>query len=136
MKKYQRKVVFAGDSICEGIAYEGGFPTMHLDAKKKVVAYRGLNTVTFHTKRIFKGRTGTAEADCGESVPCLYDAWNERNSLSAGIADDLGIQRYDRGDSAGRSEYGYCIVRCFTCHKSRKSQASGHAADSWFLTVS
>lgn len=58
MKKYQRKVVFAGDSICEGIAYEGGFPTMHLDAKKKVVAYRGLNTVTFHTKRIFKGRTG------------------------------------------------------------------------------
>ena len=58
MKKYQRKVVFAGDSICEGIAYEGGFPTMHLDAKKKVVAYRGLNTVTFHTKRINKGRTG------------------------------------------------------------------------------
>lgn len=58
MKRYQRKVVFAGDSICEGIAYEGGFPTMHLDAKKKVVAYRGLNTVTFHTKRIFKGRTG------------------------------------------------------------------------------
>lgn len=58
MKKYQRKIVFAGDSICEGIAYEGGFPTMHLDAKKKVVAYRGLNTVTFHTKRIFKGRTG------------------------------------------------------------------------------
>ena len=40
------------------VAYEGGFPTMHLDAKKKVVAYRGLNTVTFHTKRIFKGRTG------------------------------------------------------------------------------
>lgn len=58
MKRYQRKVVFAGDSICEGIAYEGGFPTMHLHAKKKVVAYRGLNTVTFHTKRIFKGRTG------------------------------------------------------------------------------
>lgn len=58
MKKYQRKIVFAGDSICEGIAYEGGFPTMRLDARKKVVAYRGLNTVTFHTKRIFKGRTG------------------------------------------------------------------------------
>ncbi|MGN1206154.1 MAG: GDSL-type esterase/lipase family protein [Eubacterium sp.] len=58
MKKYQRKVVFAGDSICEGIAYEGGFPAMHLGAKKKVVAYRGLNTVTFHTKRIFNGRTG------------------------------------------------------------------------------
>ena len=58
MKKYQRKVVFAGDSICEGIAYEGGFPAMPLGAKKKVVAYRGLNTVTFHTKRIFKGRTG------------------------------------------------------------------------------
>ena len=58
MKSYQRKIIFAGDSICEGIGYEGSYPHMHLNAKKKTVAYRGLNTVTFHTKRIFKGRTG------------------------------------------------------------------------------
>lgn len=58
MRSYQRKIIFAGDSICEGIGYGGAFPRMHISAKKKTVAYRGLNTVTFHTKRIFNGRTG------------------------------------------------------------------------------
>lgn len=58
MKKYRRKILFAGDSICEGIGYSGSYPKMHSSAKKGTVAYRGLNTVTFHTKRVFKGRTG------------------------------------------------------------------------------
>ncbi len=58
MKKYKRKIVFAGDSICEGIGYGQAFPEMHSSAKKMTVAYRGLNTVTFHTKRIFGGKTG------------------------------------------------------------------------------
>lgn len=58
MKKYKRKIIFAGDSICEGISYGQAFPQMHSSAKKKTVAYRGLNTVTYHTKRIFNGRTG------------------------------------------------------------------------------
>lgn len=58
LKSYRRKIIFAGDSICQAIGYGQSFPKMHSSAKKKVVAYRGLNTVTFHTKRIFKGRTG------------------------------------------------------------------------------
>lgn len=58
-KKYQRKTIFAGDSICQGIGYPGwAYPYMSIKGKKKVIAYRGLNTVTFHTKRIFGGRTG------------------------------------------------------------------------------
>lgn len=58
MKTYRRKIIFAGDSICEGIGYGQAYPKMHSSALKKTVAYRGLNTVTFHTKRIFGGRTG------------------------------------------------------------------------------
>lgn len=58
-KTYSRKIVFAGDSICQGIEYSGwAYPYMKIPGKKKVVAYRGLNTLTFHTRRIFKGRTG------------------------------------------------------------------------------
>lgn len=56
-KKYSRKTIFAGDSICEGIA-GGTVPYLRIGGKKKVVAYRGLNTVTYHTKRIFGGKTG------------------------------------------------------------------------------
>ena len=58
MKTYRRKIIFAGDSICEGIGYGQAYSRMHSSALKKTVAYRGLNTVTFHTKRIFGGRTG------------------------------------------------------------------------------
>ena len=58
MKSYRRKIIFAGDSICQGVGYGQSFPNMHSSARKKVVAYRGLNTVTFHTKRIFGRRTG------------------------------------------------------------------------------
>ncbi len=57
-KKYRRKIIFAGDSLCQGIGYGGAFSHMKSTAEKKVVAYRGLNTVTFHTKRIFNGKTG------------------------------------------------------------------------------
>lgn len=58
-RTYNRKTVFAGDSICEAIGMPGwAYPYMHIGGQKKVIAYRGLNTVTFHTKRIFKGRTG------------------------------------------------------------------------------
>lgn len=56
-KTYQRKTIFAGDSICQGIA-GWTIPSLHIGGRKKVVAYKGLNTVTFHTKRIFGGRTG------------------------------------------------------------------------------
>jgi len=58
MKNYQRKILFAGDSICQGVGYGQAFPAMHSSAKKGTVAYRGLNTITFHTKRIFNGMTG------------------------------------------------------------------------------
>lgn len=58
MKSYQRKIIFAGDSICQGVGYGQAFPAMHSSARKKTVAYKGLNTITFHTKRIFNGRTG------------------------------------------------------------------------------
>ena len=58
-KTYTRKTIFAGDSICQGIGYPGwAYPYMKIGGKKKTVAYCGLNTVTFHTKRIFNGRTG------------------------------------------------------------------------------
>ena len=50
--------MFAGDSITEGLTYEGGFAHMPIGGKKRTIAYRGLNTVTFHTKRVFHGRTG------------------------------------------------------------------------------
>ncbi len=58
MKTYKRKIIFAGDSICQGVGYGWAFPKMHSSAKKKTVAYRGLSTITFHTKRIFNGKTG------------------------------------------------------------------------------
>lgn len=58
-KTFHRKTIFAGDSICQGIGYPGwAYPYMSIKGKKKVIAYRGLNTVTFHTKRIFRGKTG------------------------------------------------------------------------------
>ena len=57
-RNYIHKTVFAGDSVCEGIGYGQAIPQMRMEGKKKVVAYRGLNTVTFHTKRIFNGKTG------------------------------------------------------------------------------
>lgn len=59
IKPFQRKTVFAGDSICQGIGYPGwAYPYMSIKGKKRVIAYRGLNTITFHTKRIFQGQTG------------------------------------------------------------------------------
>lgn len=56
-KSFKRKTIFAGDSICQGI-HDGTLPYLHIGGKKQVVAYKGLNTVTYHTKRIFRGKTG------------------------------------------------------------------------------
>ncbi len=58
MKTYERKIIFAGDSICQGVGYGWSFPEMHSKAKKKTIAYRGLNTITFRTRRIFDGKSG------------------------------------------------------------------------------
>lgn len=41
-KTYVHKTIFAGDSICQGIAYGQAFPQMHFKGKKTVIAYRGL----------------------------------------------------------------------------------------------
>lgn len=57
-RTYVHKTIFAGDSICQAVGYGQAFPQMTFAGKKKVIAYRGLNTVTFHTKRIFDGKTG------------------------------------------------------------------------------
>lgn len=58
-RTYHRKTIFAGDSITEGISLYGRtFPNMHIGGVKKTVAYRGLNTVTFHTNGVFQGKTG------------------------------------------------------------------------------
>ncbi len=56
MLTFRRKIIFAGDSITQGIGYK--YFTWHMSGIKKTVAYRGLNTVTFHTRRIFNGKTG------------------------------------------------------------------------------
>lgn len=56
-RSYSRKTIFVGDSICQGLAGYS-LPSMHIGGQKKVVAYKGLNTVTFHTRRIFRGKTG------------------------------------------------------------------------------
>lgn len=55
-RTYSRKTVFAGDSITQGVAY--CFSQMHIGGTKKTVAYKGLNTVTFHTTRVFNEQTG------------------------------------------------------------------------------
>ena len=55
---YIRKTIFAGDSITQGIAMGDTLSRMKIEGKKKIVAAVGLNTVTFHTKRVFQGRTG------------------------------------------------------------------------------
>ncbi|MCH5268205.1 MAG: hypothetical protein J1E62_07660 [Lachnospiraceae bacterium] len=57
MKTYQRKIVFAGDSICQGIGQGWSFPRMHSGAKKKIVAYKGLSTITYQKKKLFNGKT-------------------------------------------------------------------------------
>ena len=35
MKTYKRKIVFAGDSICEGVGYGQAFPQMHSECKEE-----------------------------------------------------------------------------------------------------
>lgn len=57
-KTFSRKTIFAGDSITEGIGYGKCFSQMRIGGRKKTVAYRGLNTITYHTQRVFNGKTG------------------------------------------------------------------------------
>ena len=82
-RTYVHKTIFAGDSICQAVGYGQAFPQMTFAGKKKVIAYRGLNTVTFHTKRIFDGKTefecegSFGEAGCRKTIQGLSDAWYE-----------------------------------------------------------
>ena len=53
-----KKVVFAGDSIMQGVAEYGLTKEINITGKKRVVAYKGLGTLTFQTSGKFKGETG------------------------------------------------------------------------------
>ncbi len=57
-RKYIRKTIFAGDSITKGIMDYGMLNRFSIKGKKKVVAAISLNTITFHTRRVFGGMTG------------------------------------------------------------------------------
>lgn len=57
-RKYQRVTVFAGDSLMTGIKLFGSVDKIHIGGSKKVVAYKGLGTLTFQTKSVFGGKTG------------------------------------------------------------------------------
>lgn len=54
-KEYSRKTIFAGDSITEDIGIGDTIKRMELGGRTKIVAAVGLNTITFHTKRVFSG---------------------------------------------------------------------------------
>ena len=53
-----KKVVFAGDSIMSGLSAYGLTKEIHIPGKKRVVAYKGLGTLTFQTSGKFHGETG------------------------------------------------------------------------------
>lgn len=57
-REYQRVTVFAGDSLMTGISICDLVKGIDIGGKKKVVAYKGLSTVTFQTKSVFHGKTG------------------------------------------------------------------------------
>ncbi|MDE5965581.1 MAG: hypothetical protein K2G89_01945 [Lachnospiraceae bacterium] len=57
-KEYQRVTVFAGDSVMTGISICGSVKNIDIGGVKKVVAYKGLGTLTFQTKGVFGGKTG------------------------------------------------------------------------------
>lgn len=52
------KVVLAGDSVMEGVSAYRVVGDIQSPGKKSVVAYRGLGTLTFQTKEVFRGMTG------------------------------------------------------------------------------
>lgn len=52
------KVVLAGDSVMEGVSSYHVVDDIHSPGKKSVVAYKGLGTLTFQTKEVFRGMTG------------------------------------------------------------------------------
>lgn len=53
-----KKVVLAGDSVMEGVAAYKVVRDIHSPGKKKVVARKGLGTLSFQTKEAFRGMTG------------------------------------------------------------------------------
>ncbi len=57
-KKFKRVTVFAGDSLMTGIRICDSVKDIDIGGKKKVVAYKGLSTVTFQTKKVFDDKTG------------------------------------------------------------------------------
>ncbi len=57
-KEYHRTTVFAGDSIMTGLSIYKSVDRINIGGSKKVVAYKGLGTLTFQTKSVFKGKTG------------------------------------------------------------------------------
>ena len=57
-RTFTRTTIFAGDSITTGLSIYHTMDEMHIGGKKKVVAAKGLNTITFRTKRVFNGKSG------------------------------------------------------------------------------
>ncbi len=57
-RTFTRTTIFAGDSITTGLSIYHTMDEMHIGGKKKVVAAKGLNTITFRTKRVFDGKSG------------------------------------------------------------------------------
>lgn len=57
-KNFSRTTVFAGDSITTGLSIYDTLGKIHIGGNKEVVAAKGLNTITFRTKRVFNGKSG------------------------------------------------------------------------------
>lgn len=120
-RKYIHKTIFAGDSICQAIGYGQAFPQMHMPGKKKVVAYRGLNTVTFHTKRIFNGKTGLQKLISEKPYRAyMMMGVNEIHYKSAGvmIAEYKGMIQRIKEESPGTD-----IVLCALSPVTRAERA-------------
>ena len=60
-KEYHRTTVFAGDSIMTGLSIYRSVDRINIGGSKKVVAYKGLGTLTFQNKSVFGGKTGVGK---------------------------------------------------------------------------
>lgn len=58
VRAYERKTIFAGDSITAGLSAYHVLDAMAIPGVKNVVADIGLNTTTFRTRRVFDGKSG------------------------------------------------------------------------------
>ena len=56
---YERTTIFAGDSITTGLSSYNILNEIAIGGRKSVVAAIGLNTMTFRTRKVFNGRSGT-----------------------------------------------------------------------------